>query len=293
MDGGKALADIKNIPAYVINMNERNDRLKRFMSQEAIHQFKNLKRISATNGKLLDFRKDKRISMSTKLRIYRNYRRSHYEIATLGAIGATISHVSVWKTFVKSGAPVCIVMEDDAVWTPEVIEQINKEYNNIPDKWGLWVLGYFSKTLIIEHIKDSKGWDKVYNFSGAHSYMITRETAIKLLEDVYPIDTHIEFYMTGSSIIKDFLIVENKNVRIDYFRTFVGPRVSTSDSNTSQHKENGCPSCDIPDDYKQIYKHFTRTKDDKMIVSGVVYGKQDNTILTFKHAVTRKNKHKH
>jgi GR25 family glycosyltransferase involved in LPS biosynthesis len=293
MDGGKASADIKNIPAYVINMNERKDRLKRFMSQEAIHEFKNLKRISATNGKLLDFRRDKRISMSTKLRIYRNYRRSHYEIATLGAIGATISHVSVWKTFVKSGAPVCIVMEDDAVWTPEAIEQINKEYNNIPDKWGLWVLGYFSKTLIIEHIKDSKNWDKVYNFSGAHSYMITRETAIKLLEDVYPIDTHIEFYMTGSSIIKDFLIVENKNVRIDYFRTFVGPRVSTSDSNTSQHKENGCPSCDIPDDYKQIYKHFTRTKDDKMIVSGVVYGKQDNTILTFKHAITRKNKHKH
>lgn len=290
---GMASADIKNIPAYVINMNERKDRLKRFMSQEAIREFKNLKRIPATNGKLLDFRKDKRISMSTKLRIYRNYRRSHYEIATLGAIGATISHVSVWKTFVKSGAPVCIVMEDDAVWTPEVIEQINKEYKNIPDKWGLWVLGYFSKTLIIEHIKDSKGWDKVYNFSGAHSYMITRETAIKLLEDVYPIDTHIEFYMTGSSIIKDFLIVENKNVRVDYFRTFVGPRVSTSDSNTSQHKENGCPSCDIPDDYKQIYKHFTRTKDDKMIVSGVVYGKQDNTILTFKHAITRKNKHKH
>jgi hypothetical protein len=88
-------------------------------------------------------------------------------------------------------------------------------------------------------------------------------------------------------------MVENTNVRIDYFRTFVGPRVSTSDSNTSQHKENGCPSCDIPDDYKQIYKHFTRTKDDKMIVSGVVYGKQDNTILTFKHAITRKNKHKH
>ena len=288
---GMASADIKNMPAYLINMNERNDRLKRFMSQEAIREFKNLKRIPATNGKLLDFRKDKRISMSTKLRIYRNYRRSHYEIATLGAIGATISHVSVWKTFVKSGAPVCIVMEDDAVWTPEVIEQINKEYKNIPDKWGLWVLGYFSKTLIIEHIKDSKGWDKVYNFSGAHSYMITRETAIKLLEDVYPIDTHIEFYMTGSSIIKDFLIVENKNVRVDYFRTFVGPRVSTSDSNTSQHKENGCPSCDIPDDYKQIYKHFTRTKDDKMIVSGVVYGKQDNTILTFKHAITRKNKH--
>jgi len=284
------MGDIQNMPVYVINMNERKDRWKRFMSQEAVHVFKNIKRVSGVNGKKLNFRKDKRISMSTKLRIYRNYRRSHYEIATLGAIGATLSHARVWETFLKSDSPSCIVLEDDSVWTPENIEMINEEYKRIPDNWGMWILGYFHKTLIMERMKD--GWDKVYNFSGAHAYMITREVAKKLLDDVYPIDTHIEFYMTGSSIIKNFLILENPKVHIDYFRTFVGPRVSTSDSNTSQHKKNGCPTCDIPDDYRQIYKHFTRTKDKAMVVSGVVYGKQDNTILTFKHAVTRKNKKK-
>lgn len=283
--------DIKNMPVYVINMNERKDRWTRFITQESIKDFKKLHRISATNGKKLNFRKDKRISMSTKLRIYRNYRRSHYEIATLGAIGATISHARVWETFLKSGAPHCIVMEDDAVWTYEDIERANEQYKTIPDGWGMWVLGYYHKTLVIEHLAE-KGWDKVYNFSGAHSYMITRDVARKLLADVYPIDTHIEFYMTGSSIIKNFLILHNQNVYINYFRTFVGPRVSTSDSNTSQHKKDGCPTCDMPDDYKQLYKHFTRTKDKSMIVSDVVYGKQSNEILTFKHAVTRKNKHK-
>ena len=41
--------------------------------------------------------------MATKLRIYRNYRRSHYEIATLGAVGATLSHARVWDPFLKSG----------------------------------------------------------------------------------------------------------------------------------------------------------------------------------------------
>jgi GR25 family glycosyltransferase involved in LPS biosynthesis len=284
--------DIRNLPAYLINMNERKDRLKRFMTQESIPEFKNIHRISATNGKKLNFRKDKRISMSTKLRIYRNYRRSHYEIATLGAIGATISHARVWETFLKSDAPVCIVMEDDAVWTYEDIEKINEEYKKIPDNWGLWVLGYYHSTLVIEHLKSHKGWDKIYNFSGAHSYMITRDTAKKLLTDVYPIDTHIEFYITGSSIIKDFLIVHNPNVYINYYRTFVGPRVSTSDSNTSQHKNNGCPTCDMEDDYKQIYKHFTRNKNKTMIVSDVVYGKQSDKILTFRHAKTRKNRTK-
>jgi GR25 family glycosyltransferase involved in LPS biosynthesis len=284
------MGDIQNIPVYVINMNERKDRWKRFMSQEAVHQFKNIKRVSGINGKKLNFRKDKRISMNTKLRIYRNYRRSHYEIATLGAVGATLSHAHVWETFLKSDAPSCIVLEDDSVWTPEMIETINEEYKRIPDNWGIWILGYFHKTLIMERMKN--GWDKVYNFSGAHAYMITRDVAKKLLEDVYPIETHIEFYMTGSSIIKNFLILENPKVHIDYFRTFVGPRVSTSDSNTSQHKKDGCPTCDIPDDYRQIYKRFTRTKNKAMVVSGVVYGKQDDTILTFKHAATRKNRKK-
>ena len=285
--------DIRNLPTYVINMKERTDRWKRFTSQEAIPEFKHLHHVMGTNGKKLNFRKDKRISMSTKLRIYRNYRRSHYEIATLGAIGATISHARVWETFLKSDAPVCLVLEDDAVITHEDIERINEEYKNMPADWGMWVLGYYHKTLIIERMKgEAKGWDKIYNFSGAHSYIITRDVAKKLLEDVYPIDTHIEFFMTGSSIIKNFIIVHNPNVYINYFRTFVGPRVSTSDSNTAQHKNNGCPSCDIPDDYKQLYKHFTQNKDRSMVVSDVVYGKQSSKILTFKHSSTRKNKHK-
>jgi GR25 family glycosyltransferase involved in LPS biosynthesis len=288
---GKATANITNMPVYVINMKERKDRWKRFTSQEAIPEFKHLHQVAGVNGKKLDFRKDKKISMSTRLRIYRNYRRSHYEIATLGAIGATVSHANVWRTFLKSDAPVCIVMEDDAVWTHEDIEKISEEYKRIPAGWGIWVLGYYHNTLVIEHMKQSEGWDKIYNFSGAHSYMITRDVAKKLLEDVYPIDTHIEFYMTGSSIIKGFLIVHNPNVYINYFRTFVGPRVSTSDSNTSQHKKGGCPTCDVPDDYKQLYKHFTRTKENTMVVSDVVYGKQSDKILTFKHAVTRKNRH--
>jgi GR25 family glycosyltransferase involved in LPS biosynthesis len=284
------MGDITNMPVYVINMDERRDRWNRFMTQEAVRMFKNIKRVPAVNGKKLDFRKEPRISMATRLRIYRNYRRSHYEIATLGAVGATVSHARVWETFLKSGAPSCIVLEDDAVLTPENIENIGEEYKRLPDNWGMWILGYFHKTLIIERMKNPEGWDKVYSFSGAHSYMITRDVAKKLLEDVYPVETHIEFYMTGSSIIKNFLIVENPKVHVDYFRTFISPHGSTNDSNTSQHKKNGCPTCDIPDDNKQLYKHFTRTKDNTMIVSGVVYGKQSNKILTFNK--TRKNRKK-
>jgi len=97
------IKDITELPVYIINMDERKDRWKRAMSSEAIRKFKNLQSISATNGKELKYRTEKRISMGTRLRIFRNYRRSHYEIATLGAIGASISHIRTWQKFYDSG----------------------------------------------------------------------------------------------------------------------------------------------------------------------------------------------
>ena len=293
MDGGShppKSIDIKDIPVYVLNLNERKDRWKRFMSNEAIRMFHNLQRFPATNGKKLKYRKEKRISIQTRLRIFRNYRRSHYEMATLGAVGASISHVRVWEKFVESGKPLCMVMEDDAIWFPEHIEKVNQFYKELPENWGMWILGYYPKNLVIERLNSEKPWNKVHNFTAAHSYIITREAAKKLIEEPFPIETHIEYYMTATSILKEFQIVQHPELFVDFYRTYVGPR--TNDSNTSQHKKAGCPTCDVEDDYSQIYKHFTRRGDKGMVVSGIVYDKQADKVLTFKrNARTIKGKH--
>jgi GR25 family glycosyltransferase involved in LPS biosynthesis len=275
------IKDITELPVYVINMDERKDRWKRVMTSEAIRKFKDLERISATNGKELKYRTEKRISLGTRLRIFRNYRRSHYEIATLGAIGASISHIKTWEKFYKSGKPYCIIMEDDAIWLPEYITTINNILPTFPDTCGIWLFGYYPKNLVIEHLKSEKLWNKVYSFTAAHSYLISRNAAKKLLEEPYPIETHIEYYMTTTSIIKGFQILQHPDVFVDFYRTYIGPR--TNDSNTSQHKKMGCPTCNVEDNYSQLYKHYTRkNKDSEMVVSDIVYDKQKNNILTFK-----------
>jgi hypothetical protein len=275
------IKDITDLPVYVINMDERKDRWKRVMSSEAIRKFKHLERFPATNGKELKYRSEKRISLGTRLRIFRNYRRSHYEIATLGAIGASISHIRVWEKFYKSGKPYCIVMEDDAIWLPEYIDTINNTLPTIPDTCGIWLLGYYPKSLVIEHLKSEKPWNKVHSFTAAHSYFLTREAAKKLLEEPYPIETHIEYYITTTATIKGFQILQHPDLLVDFYRTYIGPR--TNDSNTSQHKKMGCPTCDVEDNYSQLYKHFTRKEAGKeIVVSGIVYDKQNDRILTFK-----------
>jgi GR25 family glycosyltransferase involved in LPS biosynthesis len=277
------------LPTYVINLKERPDRWKRFTDQPAIHEFRRLRRFPAVNGKKLDYKKDRRISVHTKLNILRNYRRSHFEIATLGAIGSSLSHIGVWRRFIASGAPMCLVLEDDAILTADQLKQIQEMIPTLPPNWGMWLLGFYRPNLFFEHLPAPyKPWNRVYNFTAAHAYILRRETALKLLEEPLPIETHIEYYITGASILKEFFIVQHPDVHIEFFRKERGgPR--TPDSNTSQHKKSGCPTCDEPDDYSQIFKENWRRTDDGMRVDGIVHGQQSDTILTLRRGATRKN----
>ena len=290
MDRGKTRkkgkTDILNVPAYVINLKERPDRWKRFTDQPVVHSFKALKREPAVNGKRLNYARDKRISVRTKLNIFRNYRRSHHEIATLGAIGSSMSHIGIWKKFVESGAKVCLVLEDDAILTEQHVENINRILPTLPSKWGMWILGWYRPNLVREPLP-TKPWNRVYNFTAAHAYLLTRDAAIKLLEEPFPIEKHIEYYITSCSILKDFLILQHPEMHIEFFRKERGPR--TADSNTSQHKKAGCPSCNAPDDYSQLYKKNSRKTTDGMVVQGLVNGEQSKRVLTLLRGATRKN----
>jgi GR25 family glycosyltransferase involved in LPS biosynthesis len=279
MDRGKTRSrDIHDFPVYVINLKEREDRWKRFKSQPQSATFRNLRRFFAINGKKLDYKRDKRVSLRTKLNITRNYRRSHYEIATLGAVGASLSHISIWKQFLESGQPVCMVFEDDVILTDNQIKDIQRLYNECPSGWGVWLLGCYLPNLIIKPMKGGK-WNRVYNFTAAHAYMLTRDAAKALLEQPYPVETHVEYYMTGVSILTDMLIVNTPDVQLEFFHRNHDPR--TPESNTSQHKKTGCPVCKIPDDYSQLYRGYTRKTKRGTNILGIVRGEQPKKILNF------------
>lgn len=285
--------DPKTLPTYVINLNERPDRWKRFTDQPAAYTLRRLKRHAAVNGKALNYRKDKRISLHTKLNIFRNYRRSHYEIATLGAVGSSLSHIGVWRRFVASGAPQCLVLEDDAILTDDQLKKMEELYEKLPADWGIWLLGSYKPNLFYEPYEQREPWNRVYNFTAAHAYLLRRETALKLLEEPLPVETHIEYYMTGCSVIKEFSIVQHPDLHIEFFRKErYKPR--TRDSNTSQHKRSGCPTCNEPDDFSQLFRRNTRRTKQGMEVHGLIEGQQTNKLRTTirrkpaKRAQTRK-----
>ena len=287
----KAKIDIFNIPTYVVSMKERTDRWKRFTDQPAVGSLKRLKKSIAVNGKKLDALNDSRISVRTRLNIFRNYRRSHNEIATMGAVGCSLSHIEIWKKFLKSGARHCLVMEDDAIITETSLAIINKLVPKLPKEWGVWLLGCYKPNLVYEPM-DTKPWNRIHNFTASHAYLMTREAAKIFLDDATPIESHIDHYMSNISILKNNLIVHRPDIHIEFFkkdRVEKSP-TTTLDSNTSQHKKNGCPVCKVPDDFSQIYVKPTRRNryGHGMKVQGLVKGAQSKEILTLKRGITRK-----
>lgn len=293
MDRGKTrkrlYKNIFNVPAYVINMKEREDRWRRFMDQPVMASMKKMKRSIAVNGQKLDALNDSRISVRTRLNIFRNYRRSHYEIATLGAVGCSLTHINAWKKFLATDSKMCLVFEDDAIVTESELNHISELIPTLPAKWGMWLLGCYRPNLIFEHT-EKRPWNRVRAFTASHAYLITRDTAQKFLDDALPVETHIDHYMSSISVLKDIHIVQHPAIHIEFFKKerVIDSKTTTIDSNTSQHKKRGCPTCNKPDDNKQLYKSPTRKGDRGIRVKGLIHGAQPKVVLTLKHGATRR-----
>lgn len=253
MEGRQPL-HINEIPVYVINLDRRPDRWTTFSSQPALKKFEHLNRFSAVNGSTLDIPKDARVSVHTRMNIAKKYRRSHYEINTPGAIGASLSHIGIWKTFLQTEAPYCLVFEDDTVFTEEILAEAKNLSAQMPTQWDIWLLGHHRWAMESDPLTQNglTGWRRVKGFTGAHAYIINRRAATLLLEECFPIETHIEYYITGTAALKNLTILRHSGLRVPYEIEFTeGDDSDTFDSMKS------CPLCRIPDNFLET--HTVRT----------------------------------
>lgn len=243
-----ATQDIRTYPTFVINLNRRPDRWQLFQQQPTVRTFSSLKRFSAVDGKQLDIYTDERISLHTRLNILKNFRRSHYEINTPGAIGASLSHIGIWTAFLKSDAEVCVVFEDDAMIQPEMLAKINQIIPSLPEGWDIWLLGLHQGTpQLVDGLPASSPWQLISQFTGAHAYMLTRRAARILCENPFPIETHIEYYITSCAALKGLRIFQHKDIRVP----FLMEQTKIQDSDTFEG-ETSCPTCYIPDNFPKV-----------------------------------------
>ena len=238
-----AVQSIRSFPVYVINLDRRPDRWADFSKQPTLSYFSSLQRFSAVDGSKLDVKTDPHISLHTRQNILKKYRRSDYEINTMGAIGASLSHIGIWKAFLDSDASHIIVLEDDTLVTEKNLQMIEALLPTQPAGWDMWLLGCHAWRCKTKPLGPTlQGWQSVQEFTGAHAYILSRRGAEILTADPFPIETHIEYYISGCSLFKGLKIIKHSDLRIQY-----AAELTEEDDSDTFDTRKSCPVCVVPD----------------------------------------------
>jgi GR25 family glycosyltransferase involved in LPS biosynthesis len=189
--------DIRKVTTFLINLDHNKDRLE--------HATKNLQqlgispqRFPAVYGKKLD--KD---YLDTVIHPYvwytiENGQTTDPDIQSLGAVGCSLSHISLWQKLVDSSEEVFHITEDDACVnaSSEKVNAFLKEVEEIDPDWDVVYIGY-NPCSIYKQISISPTVQKINSLSfGTQSYLIRKKGAEKLLRKAFPISQHVDTYMS-------------------------------------------------------------------------------------------------
>ena len=232
------MKDLTDTTIYYINLDIRDDRRAQFEAQEALAIMPPVERIPAIHGLSLDIKKDKQIGLNTRVQVTTQYRRSHYEIHSRGAVGASFSHIKAWKTFLNSGTNYALILEDDVELPTTFSMMVRDCAVDLPSKWDIWILGWNHTPSDTTHTTSSP-FRQVLQFTGAHCYIISRAAAKMLVEEEFPIETHIEHYMSNVAFIRGITIIRDLRLHL--------PQMNRVLTVSDVRKPEGCPACSIDD----------------------------------------------
>jgi len=168
----------------VINLDKATKRLSHFKDQFQqcdLSRGRAPIRISAVDGRTVDLkgvvsvRAHKEIQQAEAT----GFRQKHYELSR-GAVGCYLSHIHAWQSLLKSDKHVAIIMEDDALLYPSLMEYLQHEVQTLPNDWDILLLGY--ECLQCQKDETLGPVHRVYKFFGLHGYLINRKAIAKIME---------------------------------------------------------------------------------------------------------------
>jgi GR25 family glycosyltransferase involved in LPS biosynthesis len=232
------MKDLTDTKIYYINLDQRKDRKDQFEAQEALGTMPPVERIAGVHGLSVDIKNDKRVGVNTRVQVITEYRRSHYEIHSRGAIGASLSHLKVWQEFLKSGKRYALVLEDDVKLPPTFSMMVRDCAKDLPAKWDVWILGW-NHTPVDTGKHGQSPFRRILHFVGAHCYIITRQAAKAFVDEAFTVETHIEHYMNNVAFLKGLSIVRDERLHL--------PQMDRILNISDVRKPEGCPACNIDD----------------------------------------------
>jgi GR25 family glycosyltransferase involved in LPS biosynthesis len=238
----------------VINLDRSKDRWETINAWK--HGFTDFNRLSAIEGKDIDYMNSDKISLKTKLYIKGNIKRAFFDINSIGAIGCALSHYKGLKDFYDNPelGEYLLMLEDDLNLDETTInyaDQVNKELSLIKDKnWDVWILGMHERIAGFTVGKDNVPWSDistdeveianslknpisfklsaepeytdVRQFLGAQAIIYRRQVIPKILESFFPIDLHYDAYLSFLAQKKDIRIIHKPTFNLKQNSSYEG-----------------------------------------------------------------------
>jgi len=204
--------DCKQIPAYIISLNEELYQVVKGRLQNI--GLENINRFNAIRGDSLNKFVEDRNNLTIK-GLYniksQKYRGAHSELTDINAIGCYMSHVTLWKKIIDDKIPGLMIFESDCMCTGDILECLG-DFLKVKNGHILY-FGFFGQTVKYSDKNITQIYDKTY---GLHAYYITKKGAEILLKNAFPIEQQIDSYMSDSLILSHELnsIIEPMNVYV-------------------------------------------------------------------------------
>ena len=172
-----------NYQTYVINLDRSKDRLKN-ITKEMNDAHLSFIRWNAFDGSKLNFNK----------LIQKNIFNEKNKMM-VGAIGCSMSHISLWKEAIKHKKNI-LVFEDDIKIPRDFSKKLTVYLNQLPSKWDILYLGAsningkkYSSNLLIPNIMPNS--NSTHN-TGMYAMLIHYNFLQKLIENNLPISGNID-----------------------------------------------------------------------------------------------------
>jgi glycosyl transferase, family 25 len=204
--------DIIEMPIYVINLEHRKDRLKRIKEElskiNLSDESNNLHIINAINGKNLDIKQLKNAG----------YLKYDSRPLRSGEIGCFMSHLDCWVKILESGQPYGLIIEDDAILTPEFVSRFNEIFDSALEyDWDVFCLGRRCiETTYGSGCKNSISLNNdlcIYEIPGygTYGYIVNAKSIEKIMSYIFPINVPIDVLLIDLHRDKKINIISTKN----------------------------------------------------------------------------------
>jgi glycosyl transferase, family 25 len=194
---GVLLAGAADLDPVIVTLRRRPDRWEKVVRELAKVGIGRCQKFIAVDGASLS--DDTLQSLLHSVSELSDSPTSHTQL-TRPAIGCFLSHLQIWQGFLASDRDRLLVLEDDAVPSPNYsAAYAQRILSALPRDADLVLLGCTIMAGLAERTA-SAFLRRVYYFNGTYAYLITRKGCASLLKHLLPMRAHIDHQISGELV---------------------------------------------------------------------------------------------